>query len=520
MVGIDSLTPEQIHSVILRVRSNVKQNRINSIKNLAAISKKMGVERTVEELVPYYIESTNLSAEDIAMILDQIQLFDFSDYSTENFNQLLKAIKEFAEIETPCVRDSFASLMSILADKFDDDQFESIFLPYFLKMLDDDYQPILITFFTILKSVASILPTETISDIMTQFQGIEEIAPITQVYFIKSAAELCKHANEETVETILATLEEFLENKDPQIALAILSILSELEIDREKTDSFIKAIISIQDSRVQLKLIDTIKNLPQINPDDIVDYLKYYYQKKNKILNVAIADALPSCHGSSDQTLSALRDLVDELLQSDFQSVIVSTLKALYPLVDELGYHYVLDYLRQFIASSTVDLQLAAVSTILESNFKDDEKFSLIESLIEKIDWHGRYSIAASTAMMSNESLLERFLVDDSVKVREVAARSTGALIKEKGDEFQNDFVIPTVYKMLKDENYQIRQSAIQLALEVNNKTLASDVVSKAANDEISNVRISAMKAAKLLGLDDVIEKLSNDPDEDVCDAE
>ena len=189
-------------------------------------------------------------------------------------------------------------------------------------------------------------------------------------------------------------------------------------------------------------------------------------------------------------------------------------------MIDELGNEYVLDSITQFIASSTVDLQLAVVSTIIYSDFSKDEKGSIIDGVLQKIDWRGRFAIAESDSLLrDNNTLLERLIFDDSYRVRNRAAKTFGNLSKTEGETYINKVIIPTIYKLSVDEDYQHRQTAIQLCLELEHKSVAKDILENLSTDPVSNVRITVMKISQLMGFEDIVIKLKEDPDEDVRDA-
>ena len=90
-------------------------------------------------------------------------------------------------------------------------------------------------------------------------------------------------------------------------------------------------------------------------------------------------------------------------------------------------------------------------------------------------------------------------------------------LIKKMGSEWKDEVIVPVIGSIACSNEYEIRQTTIMAVIkaELYNEEKGYEIIRKAANDKIPNVRLILAKyLPRQFG--EIIEKLKNDSDPDV----
>jgi hypothetical protein len=179
------------------------------------------------------------------------------------------------------------------------------------------------------------------------------------------------------------------------------------------------------------------------------------------------------------------------------------------------------------LADKEQEVALAALHAVAQSGLAQDAATQRVAALAESHQWRVKKAIVdllPQFAQTFDQAVFKKDIVpvlsvlfaDDAAAVRLAIIGILPHLVAKFGAEWQADVVVKMIRDGIASGDFHIRETAISAIIRLRLEAQLADLIQKAAQDPVANVRI--ILAQELPRNSDVLERLKSDPDRDVAD--
>ena len=388
----ETLTGEEIKHIVQGIRTKSSHRKSEAIKKFPTIASQIGFEKTIEELLPFYVQSTTLTDSDIVNIITQFTEIDFQDLP-KFLTKLLKIVKELTELDSVRIRNALSCLFYKICQNLNEETIHNIVFQYLLELVDSGYPPQQVTSFSIISRIAQFLDPTLFHEVLEKYESLEETSAQLQEAFIHCICAILSCCDDEEVKSkILDLLDSLIENSanSPLIQKSLLYLVKEQNALKSSIrDNIISTLIENFeeiDFRVQIQLIQTIKYLSFLTMNQKI--IKLIQIKKITTRNVLLVQICSELHCNpvpltqenaslcDKSTSKLIESVIEEFLESNYTPLVVQALQEFKNLLFVLDRNFVLRVLQTCINSQDPDIYLAALGTLAVDQFTPQENLN------------------------------------------------------------------------------------------------------------------------------------------------
>ena len=516
-----------LHQQILELRSKDMAKRKMATEYIPMICSALGQRRTVEEFIPYITETTGNTEEQWINVLTKLGQVDFSRYNEQLFQGFLDEIRVLAELDSKRTRTAFVSTICQACLSIDASVRDETVPPFVKKMVNDEWWPVQATGFAILSKIN--YPSD---DVMNLF-AIEETTFAVRKEMINAACSVISFADKESA-ALFDIISGFAKDESVSVVCEVPRFLVKYV---EKTGDLTKALSAgselqkHENWRARCAWILSLSDLFSKHTDKcetMVDILTSAVIDPVEEVKTSVAEEMPFL-ASVDISgyVEKVKNLVGTLVQAKGQHTRTSIANCLPNFCEQLDIDYIAELLIDFVADPSREVKVAAIEAITKSQIPLATAIDCMTTLTKNTnEWREKVDIAEAILFLVSDDadeslfseLIRLLLFDDSFDVRMAMIKKLPELVNTFGETWKQSVIIPMLNEAIRDEDYIIRQMAIHAIAALGTYSKPEiEILTQASHDKVSNVRLVVAKHIQHLHKD-IINKLRNDPDEDVRD--
>lgn len=520
---------EEIHQMIAAIRGDDKNKRMHGLSNIHIIAQALRPERTRTELIPYVIETVNLTSVELKKIASELGIMLKEVGGPKEVTTLTKALKFICENEGSEVRAKAVESIIYIAETIDDkEMFNSHFSTLIQDFCVDCWYPLRCAAAGILCS----LYTRFTKEIQGKLQNLLTTLSSDSIVLVKK--------------TLVQYLPNLIETKacDPKVISSIIKTMAEDEspaVTIELPKSL--AVLASSDLEVALSSADVLFNSKTWQPRAVlISYLdKICLGEKGKEfaksvteasvispsveIRAAIARKLPFVYTCKAYSVFEEFNRIVSNLSSDQETSVRIAVAHSVGEMKEAPKDFLSSILTLHLADEEFDVKMAALSSVASTGCALEAASKNLSDLIRFSTWRVKKGIAllipkiaepleASTFNSNLLKIVITLLNDEAAEVRQAMVQALEPLAKHYGDTWMNEQIIPLINQLYASNDYMLRKTAVLAIITLHLLEKCSDLMDKLVKDPIANVRMVAARelpASETKYLDILVK--DSDPD-------
>ncbi|KAH0790526.1 ARM repeat-containing protein [Histomonas meleagridis] len=273
-----------------------------------------------------------------------------------------------------------------------------------------------------------------------------------------------------------------------------------------------------------------ISNIDKIFSNTVPkDFLKALSQKSStdllNTIRASIARQLPYIYESNCfPDFNSFKDFSTPLLSDRDNNVRLSIAESLGQM-PKAPKEFLDSSLTLLLGDSDQNVKLAALKSVALTGCALKAASQRLVQLTRINNWRVKRSVAlliSEIALTMDKNAFKNdvmktvrnLLMDDANEVREAIIVGLKGVIKEYGNDWTKENLIPLIEELYKSIDYQLRKTAVEAIIRLGLENEMKNVLENAVDDPVTNVRL--VLAKELKKGTKLLEKLKNDDDEDV----
>lgn len=500
---------ESVISTVYKLGSPLKKEREFSISCIPEFASLLGVERTIHELIPFYVDCKSTAEDEIVLILNNISQISFVNYTAQHMEVLYSSIKQFAELDYDYIRDAFADTVRNLSISVNSKLFKSFLFDNIKKMLEEECKQLQSSSVILFSRVCDHLPRECVKEYLKQLLDLKEGYEHVFTAFLRTFNYIWTTIDKSQRDPCTDVLVAVIKSSNISYMRYLPSVLTHSPVDVSLTLETINNIISSSDFRGKSELVNNIgkiKNIPRMNLERFITRL---YRDNNPIIHVMLTKNL---HLIDQLGNHVLKTIVDKVIYGNFLAETKLELVKILPKL-YISTEYIDKLMQVYIKSDDFRFISAGVEALITCS--DSYRMVAIKKNLPHICWRGLYEIAKYHEFVTDEDILAFLLSCDFIRVRE---RTIESLVDIKNISLPTK-VDEVIESLSVSPDYQLRQTAIKLIFDLDLVKKYDKNLSCFLDDKVSNVRYTLAKCLiEKNECQSLLKRLSSDIDEDVQD--
>ncbi|KAH3760513.1 phosphoprotein phosphatase A [Pelomyxa schiedti] len=530
--------------LIDQLKSEDLQLRLNSIKQLSAIAKALGPERTRNELLPFLTECVDDEDDVLIALAEELGRFGEHIGGSEHSAALLPPLEALAAVEEVNVRDKAIEALVAIAPLIPPRVFMESFMEMVKRLASREW-------FTSRASAATLIPHAypNVPEAVKQdtrglfFQLCRDDTPIVRRACISAIGPLSKHLDPTIIKTELLPKFQILA-ADDQDSVRLLSVDSATMICRKLPPSDMNIIIPTllaccrdKSWRVRYMAADRIIEIcesvgPAVTQNEIITAYVTLIKDSEAEVRTASVSRLADFASRIPQPLvvskivPCIRDQVLTTMDSSqhVRAALAGVISGLAPILGkEDTLRYMVDVLLELLKDDFYEVRLHVLSKlepvhkVIGVEMLSQALLPAIVKLAEDRQWRVRLSIIEFTPQLAQQlgkeffneklnNLCLTWLTDSVFAIREAATHNLKKLTQAFGVQWAQQYIIPKVVSLNCHPNYLHRMTTLfalsELACVVDAQVIATTfvpLIKRMSNDPVANVRFNVCKAMQAM---------------------
>jgi len=506
------LSPATAYELILKIRKGNPTEKTESIQKIPEISRNLGPERTIHELIPYIYESHFINESHWIKAIQSIASIKMEHYKETDFQHYLDKLSLFSCMESYRVRIAIADAYSTVCNAY---KTWNIVSEIVSRMLNDDLATVRSTAVMIISSFVNVSPpNDFINKLIHEVIELDDQPPLVRQEIVRLAFSIVSKPSYPLDHNLSDLMNQYSQDSSPSVQCEVPFFFSKyLENGAKFSDIkfYVNEMAQNGNWRTRFNLITSIPDSfihRGIEIDQLRDIVNMIINDPDNDVVVALAENLPKLAQIKGMTDKYASEIIDSLLPHSDVYVKSATIRSLPSFQKILG----ADFIHKSIMSySTHESKNVVFSCFEAMNNLHDCDDIIHEEYIQRFDWRQKIELIPSLPKLlknGNEfskNIISLLLKDESISVRSRMVKELKAFIQNKHD------VISILKSLMNDEDYQIRQTVIESFASIGENHPSLNIYVK---DPVSNVRLVLVKCFPRFKIE-----LKNDTDDDVREA-
>ncbi|OHS92865.1 hypothetical protein TRFO_12235 [Tritrichomonas foetus] len=524
------------YQLILNLNSTNNKLRDESIDEIPRLSAQLGPERTIEELIPFIINSPVYTEESLNKSIKQFSKFDFSEYTEDYLNALFEAVRPLSEIEIISTRKELVKFLVHACSSVDSEISEKV-LPFWINDFFKNEWPVVnSTGVNLMIETLNCFSKEARENLISDFIDFanSEIPPIVKKVVASACVKVIKYSDNPEIVEMVKT---FSKCSSPTIAYELPEFLVEYfskpNYDKDSAIEIFNNLLCSKNWRIRCKLFMTLKTIndtKQLPSDLLINAFEAGAGDKDDEVRIAVAQQTPllsSLKNHSDNLNNNSGNIDDINNESKVSEILNNLMTDKSPhvrsaMMDTLSNssdtESVKNYLTKLLDDKVREVRAAALEALRLMDLPESDVISLLlgflnpENESEQREWRERRDVVTIfiEKKLKSTELFKELINDDASIVRNSIIRNMTLLT-----QFNENDLLPIISDASENEDYQIRQAAALILISGNFFNQEGiQILDKLAKDKISNVRLTIAKFVPRNLL--IHTQFENDEDEDV----
>ncbi|KAH0791600.1 ARM repeat-containing protein [Histomonas meleagridis] len=517
---------EEIISMITAIRSENANERLHSLANLHVIARVLGPKRTINELIPYTMETTDHDETALKMIAKELAIMLDVVGGPSNVQTLIDALKLICENEDFDVRNAATDSVVQIGKLLTESDFNTKFPSFFRKLIKDKWYPLRCSGVMIICQLYNKISQESKQKFNKYLQRIcTDENVIVRRTFCQYISYLIQ--NQCPFEIISKILTALSKDKAPAVTIEIPPILTFLPSNETQLKIDIsKAIMQTKIWQAKSVLVSHIDSIFKGNAPKsfIKDIIQQSSVEKLSAIRASTALQIPYVYSIQCFNSDGFKRLINGLANDiDFnvRKSIAESIGRIKNGPDDL----INSTLAALLGDKDLIVKMAALKTVSHTGKAIKPAAKNLTNLIKLSDWRVKKGIALllpEVAKTTKETKFNRkflpivksLLKDDASEVRNSTVKGLSELTAHFGGKWIKANVIPMISHLFAKHDYLLRETAIIAIVELNLCDRMNDILKKAAKDPVPNVRL--VLARTVPSGSNILEQLKADEDPDV----
>lgn len=536
----DKLSAIEIYKLILDLRSMDSDKCSNSIKYIPTIAKALGPPRTSSELIPYLVETATFNETNWINVLGKVSEIEFEKYTSQQQIASFQILCALCEMESRAIRTSYVECMAKITHRLPEDSCKSVIQPLIQTMLADDSPTIRASAVMLFSETIDVFNAQIKSGIFTSACKDLEKDPVIIVRqsFATSSPKLVDQLKGALATKLYSIMLEFASDPSFSVCCEVPKFL----IQYMKTNGNIDKVKEIGEKlsksnnwRVRCMYIASLTSIFQGSNAEFKDIFPIIENAANDTedeVKTAAAEQLPLVVvlKGVQEAKKQVQGLIERLISSPCPHVKTSAVNALplfYGIIDN---DFITSNLIKLSVGDSREVTITALESLKSPKIPYQTKLKCLAEGSSTTEWREKYSLAQVLPQIASEGdsdnelveIVAKLLKDDAHDVRQIMLSELNSLNRQNGNKLAK-LLLPTLKECINSDDYQLRQMSLTAIINLelyDNEGMK--ILEQGVKDSVSNVRIRLARACvssfNKKGITNIIAKLKNDSDEDVCD--
>lgn len=535
------MNDNEAFSLITNLRSINESIRTISINKIVEISKILRIERTINELIPYIIETPLFTEMQWVMILEQILKINFIEFDESILKLLFNNLLPLAKLGSRIIRAKLVECYSEIAFGIYgvNIKIESILVEFIWKMIKDKISEIVavgISFFANACKYDMISDNNCIEIFMYVYNNVLTQSLMVKQYFVASCPLMITRIGGILILEILDVITKLSFESSIFILCEIpKSLIEIMKINPNKkiADIILDIGKRLLDSKNMLVKCSYINSFSKIFENYILEFNDVYNffnmiisdKKEDDEVKTAVTKQLNFLAKTKDFNKYKIKDIFKDLFELPCSHIKAAAVMELSYFISILDDNYIIEQFTKLSKDPEEEVSISTIETLKSNRISNDIKLKCIEIPKDSTKWREKKEIIHLIENLSNKTELFEIdhifislLFDDVYNIRKLALDLLPKIIKLR--KSLSLLLIETLKEKIKDIDYQIRQTAVLAILkgEIFDDN-GMNILESAINDEVSNVRITlAINLPKDKKFEHLRISLLNDKEQEVID--
>lgn len=528
-------TAKEIYQMILNLRGTDEQERMNAIDNILIISEALGIKRTIDELIPYLMESASFTETQWISVLNKISEIPLTGATPKQLLRTISTVSLACDMNSRGIREAGIGAVSKMLRDIASGKITPILSKVFTTMVNSESAALKASAITILGNVMDILDVSTQADMFSRYSKLEDDdAVMVRVAWVTAASEIVKHVKGSYVPSLLGTMTKLAGDKSCPICCSIPKFMESFVKKHgqvEKVISLGQKLLEHPNWRVRCEYvmkIGSIYSKDNVDFSSIFEILSTAVNDSEDEVKTAAAENLPFLATLNDIKGSDVTKLFTEFFESTCPHVKTSAVKSLPLFVSHITSEFLGSQLPKMAKDESQEVKITAIEALRSDAIPVSMKVECIKESAKSTDWREKASLAKLIPMIFVDEAVTEFsevivqlLFDDAHDVRKEVLGELPRLVFRAGEKIKTH-ILAALEKNIESDDYQIRQTTVRAVVKGDMWTSSSGkkILEKAAKDCVANVRLVVADALpRTNDFTSILQNLKADDDEEVREA-
>lgn len=528
-------TAKEIYQMILNLRGPDEQERTKAIHNLSEISTALGLRRTIDELIPYVMETATFTETQWIDALNQLGTISLEGATPKQYLRTVKNVALACDMDSRGIRAAAVKTVTKMIRDSPSGKTTGILKAVFSFMVETESPALIASALTIMGNVIDLLDFSAQAEMFSAYAKLESNDTVmVRVAWITAASDIVKHMKGSYIPKLLGAMNEFAGDSCCPAGCAIPKFMQVFVEKHGQVDEIMvlgQKLLEHPNWRVRCEYVRNIEN---IYSKETVDFGGIF-----KILSAAVEDAEDEVKTAAAEELPFLSTLsgingndVTSLLTQFFEAkcphVKTSAVKSLHLFINHITSEFLGTHLPKMAKDESQEVKITAIEALKSKNIPVDMKIMCIKEAAASPEWREKESVSKLIPLIFVEEeatgfieVIMRLLFDDAHDVRKAMLKNLANVMFSVGDKFREQ-LLEAFEKEIESDDYQIRQTVTNAVVQCRMESTSSgtNIITKAARDAVANVRLVAAKVIpRTSAFASLLEELKADKDDDVREA-
>lgn len=516
--------------LIKSLRNPTDANFQMAIKYIPVIVQRLGIERTISEFIPYTFDFSNYKSKEIIEFLHEFEKISLENVNSDTIGRFLIEFSQIFLLNNRVVDQVALESIQKLLFTLDPSKISNVLTDYVLWLVNNPVMYLRRLAPHLLKVLTDEISKKILLTIVPLLLPLcEDPSYLVRESIAKYLGMILDEFDGSLVPDIRNVIQKLLSSGSNSILVHIPVLLYGyvMEETHESVIEFCNSLLSSTDWRVRQELfinLDTIL-CSCTNSKDVLGLITKGLIDKDDDVALAAAKQFEFFINHFQISQEDIDRIFGSAMKREDPRVVIALAGSLPTLFNGIYKEFSIKIMVDLIKKNNEKITKGICDIFRGTSLPDNIVQSLMENIISIKEWRTRSEIAQILPSLISKMTpdimcyISMLLEDDVIAVRNNMCKIMGSLVIKFGDNWVRTDLIPTLSEMMKDVDYQIRQTALVCLDEA--KLLehedSKSILEQASKDSVSNVRLILAKIIPVKS--PICQVLSNDEDPDVKDV-